>query len=130
MIKEIKKGIIIGTIIAIALSPITVHAETKQERWIRIQKESNEKFMAGVEADGNLTQEAIDALAWGNKNKKPNKETTKSNTNITINNYYGNTQSEAKGYVYSVDEIHIQGLPTNEDGYTKAGDYGKIEVNR
>ena len=121
----IKKGIFIGIVVAILLSPIKVHAETKQERWLRIQQESNRQFMEGCEKDGNLTQEAIDALAWGDKSKKPNKKET--NTEQKTNNNKSKSDEINKGYVYSVDELHIQGLPTDERGYTKAGDYGKID---
>lgn len=127
MIKTILKGIIIGAIIAIAISPLTVHAETAQERWIRIQKESNEEFMKGVEEDGNLTQEAIDALAWGDKSKKPNKKSKVKEKSTTTSSTRGDELN--KGYVYSTDELHVVGLPEDERGYTKAGDYGKIEVD-
>lgn len=121
-IKSINKIIILGIAIIIMLKPINVHAESPQERWIRIQKESNEEFLRGCEKDGNLTQEAVDALSWGNKKIKPNK---KSN----VNNNQGNvSSSQNKGYVYGTDELHITGLPTDsETGYTKAGDYGIIE---
>lgn len=124
MIKTIFKGIIIGTIIAIVISPLTVHAESKQERWIRIQQESNEEFMKGVEKDGNLTEEAEKALSWGNSKGKANKKTTKKNKTKSGSN---TGSSSARGWVYSVDELHITGLPTGEDGYTKPGDYGTIE---
>lgn len=124
---SILKGIILGVILLIILAPITVHAETRQEAWIRKQQESNREFMEGVEKDGNLTQEAIDALAWGDKTKKPNKKSKKTEVNIKINKYYGTTTDNPKGYVYGTDELHITGLPTDETGYTKAGDYGKIE---
>ena len=120
--KSIIKGIILGILLTIILKPIIVNAESPQERWIRIQRESNEEFMRGCEKDGNLTQEAVDALSWGNKNIKPNKKENKN-----MNNNY-NTSSQNKGYVYGTDELHITGLPTDsETGYTKAGDYGIIE---
>jgi hypothetical protein len=125
MIKTIFRGIILGVILAVILSPITVHAETKQERWLRIQQESNREFMEGCEKDGNLTQEAVDALSWGDKSKKPNKKTKETNT--SVNNNYGSSTSNPRGYVYGTDELHITGLPTDERGYTKAGDYGRIE---
>ena len=128
MIKTIFKGIIIGTIIAIAISPLTVHAETPQERWIRLQKESNEEFMKGVEEDGNLTEEAYDQLSWGGSIKgKVNKKKEKKTTDKT---YTIKGDEVNKGYVYSTDELHVVGLPEDERGYTKAGDYGKIEVDR
>lgn len=124
MVKTILKGIIIGTIIAFVISPLTVHAESKQERWLRIQQESNEEFMKGVEKDGNLTEEAEKALSWGNSKGKANKKTnkTKSGKNTGTTN--------AKGWVYSVDELHVTGLPVDDEGYTRPGDYGAIEVKK
>lgn len=128
MIKTILKGIILGAIIGIVLSPLTVHAETPQERWIRIQKESNEEFMKGVEEDGNLTEEAYDQLSWGGSIKgKVNKKKEKKSTDKT---YTIKSDEVNKGYVYSTDELHVVGLPEDERGYTKAGDYGKIEVDK
>ena len=44
--------------------------------------------------------------------------------NSSLSSYY---TGEAKGYVYGVDELHVVGLPTDERGYTKAGDYGEIK---
>ena len=123
MFRAIFKGIIIGVIIAIALSPVTVHAETPQERWIRIQKESNEEFMKGVEADGNLTAEAEEALSWNKKKTKTNKSKTETKTNSNTNTYTENP----RGWVYGTDELHITGLPTDERGYTRAGNYGEIK---
>lgn len=126
MIKIIFRGIVIGTLLAIIISPITVLAETPQERWIRIQKESNKEFMDGCEKDGNLTQEAVDALSWGDKTKKPNKKTEKETKkkNNSSNSTYSN---QNRGWVYSTDELHLVGLPEDERGYTRAGDYGAIE---
>ena len=126
MKKEILLGIGLGIGLALTLNTLKVHAETPQERWIRIQKESNEAFMNDVEKDGNLTEEAVNSLSWGNKTKKTQVKTNKksaSNNTSSSSSYSGNP----RGYVYGVDEIHITGLPTDERGYTKAGDYGKIE---
>lgn len=128
MIKEIIKGIILGTVLSLVFAPIIVHAETPQERWIRIQKESNEEFMKGVEEDGNLTEEAYDQLSWGGTIKgKINKKKEKKSTDKT---YTIKGDEVNKGYVYTTDELHVVGLPEDERGYTKAGDYGKIEVDK
>ena len=119
--KSIKIGMIIGAILAVILSPITVHAESAQERWLRKQRESNEEFMKECEKDGNLTETAEKALSWNKTKKKTsNKTETKNNSNTS-------TTDIPRGYVYGVDELHVTGLPTDEKGYTKAGDYGKIE---
>lgn len=97
--------------------------ETFAERCQRRQREAQEQFVADLEREGNLTQEAIDA--FGVKGKQPQKKSSKTTTS-------GNTAStstytgEARGWVYSTDEMHVVGLPENEQGYTASGDYGVI----
>lgn len=116
--KSILNGIIVGIFLAILFAPLTVHAETRQERWLRIQRESNEEYMKELEKDGNLTEEAEKALSWGKKTNKANKKEVKENKN--------NTTTSGKGLIYGTDELHVIGTPTDERGYTKAGDYGNI----
>lgn len=126
MRKEIILGIGLGIGLVLVLTQLTVKAETPQERWIRIQKESNEAFMNDVEKDGNLTEKAVDSLSWGNKTKKAQIKSNKKSSSSVSNNtssYSGNP----RGYVYGVDELHVTGLPIDERGYTKAGDYGEIK---
>jgi len=59
------------------------------------------------------------------KRKKSEKTSgKKSQSSASSYSYTG----EAHGYVYSVDELHIVGLPTNPNtGYTQAGNYGRID---
>ena len=120
--KEIRNGILIGIILAILLSPITAKASTKEEEWLKKQQATSEKFMEELEKDGNLTQNAIDSLKVGKTKKKANKKTEKSSINKTT------PKSTGKGWVYSTDELHVTGLPTDtETGYTVSGWYGDIK---
>lgn len=115
---------IIAILISVTITPITAHASSYADEWLAKQKAQDEKWMDELEADGNLTQEAIDSTK-SKTTRKPNKKTTNSSTsssNSTTNSYSG----EAHGWVYSTDELHIVGLPEDERGYTKAGNYGTI----
>ena len=118
----------LAILISVSIVSIPVHAETYAEAWLRKQKEADEKLMDELEADGNLTQEAIDSISKGTSKRKPNKakaktESTKSNSNSNVNSNY----SEGKGWIYSTDELHVVGLPEDsETGYTKSGWYGDV----
>lgn len=104
-------GIITILIMMIAMS-IKVKASYEEE-WIAKKKAEQEKYMEELEKDGNLTEEAYKSITKKDvKDKKRNKK---------------NTQQENKGLVYGVDELHITGLPTDERGYTQAGNYGEID---
>ena len=117
---------LIAILISVTITTIPVHAETYAEAWVRKQREANEKYMDELEADGNLTQEAIDSLGCGKSNRKPNhktKETTQTTPSTTTSTYNG----EAKGWIYSTDELHVVGLPEDPTtGYTQSGIYGII----
>ena len=103
-----------------------VHASYSDE-WLRKQKEADEKYMNELEKDGNLTQEAIDSISKGSSKRKPNKSTAKRKSNEQSNKQSNKqSNSEAKGWVYGADELHVTGLPTDERGYTQAGNYGDI----
>lgn len=116
---------LIAILISVTITTIPVHAETYAEAWLRKQQEADEKYMDELEADGNLTQEAIDSLGKGKSKRKPNKK-----SNTTTQNNSPTTQSNSsinRGWIYSTDELHVIGLPEDsETGYTKAGDYGVI----
>ena len=118
---------LIAILISVTITTIPVHAETYAEAWLRKQQEADEKYMDELEADGNLTQEAIDSISKGKSKRKPNK---KSNTTTTTQNNSSTTQSNSsvsRGWIFSSDELHVIGLPEDsETGYTKAGDYGVI----
>ena len=133
------------SIVAVALftlmittTSIAVHAEgfdwqayyenAKAKREQR-EKEMTEKWLDELEADGNLTQEAIDAAGKYGEGRVPNHESKKSSGS----NYSGGSSGSysysgaGKGWVYSCDELHVIGLPEGENGYTKPGWYGDID---
>ena len=117
---------------ATAVMPITSHAGSYEEyaaEWLRKQQEKDEKLMDELEAEGTLTQEAIDSISKGTSKRKPNfKSKTKSDDSYTSGNSGNSSYSGAgKGWVYSTDELHVVGLPEGENGYTKPGWYGDIE---
>ncbi len=118
---------LIAILISVTITTISVHAETYAEAWLRKQQEADEKYMDELEADGNLTQEAIDSLGKGKSKRKPNKKSNTTTTTQTTPSTNTSTYDNPRGWVYSVDELHIIGLPEDsETGYTKAGDYGVI----
>lgn len=118
-----KKRYLIMIPILSLLFSTTVHAEkSAREKWYERYNQMQEYTMEIYNDDdlySNYTppEEIKTKKEVEEKNKTSKKKTsTKSNTN-----------TDAKGWVYSVDEIHITGTPTDERGYTKAGDYGVIE---
>lgn len=109
---------VIITISFCRLSVIS-HASYADE-WLKKKQEQQQKYMQELADEGTLTEDNINSITKGKgTNIKPTKKTEKKETKE-------NTQ-ENRGYVYGVDELHITGLPIDERGYTKAGDYGKIE---
>lgn len=58
------------------------------------------------------------------KRNKDNNKSKKSQSTTSSYSYY--SYDDPKGLVYGVDELHVAGLPTDERGYTKAGNYGEI----
>lgn len=117
---------LIVILMTVSITTIPVHAESYAEAWLRKQQEADEKYMDELEADGNLTQEAIDSLGKGKSKRKPNKKSNTTTTQTTPNTTTS-TYDNPRGWIYGVDELHVTGLPTGEDGYTLQGDYGKIE---
>lgn len=103
---------VITIIIMIFAMSVEVKASYEEE-WLAKKKAQQEKYMKELEADGNLTEEAYKSITKKDIKNKKRKEK--------------NTQQENKGLVYGVDELHITGLPTDERGYTQAGNYGEIE---
>ena len=103
-------GIITVVIMMLAIS-IKVNASYEEE-WLAKKKAEQEKYMEELEKDGNLTEEAYKSITKKDAKNKKRKEK--------------NTQQENKGLVYGVDELHVTGLPTDERGYTQAGNYGEI----
>lgn len=132
-----KKMIIVLSSVAVMTfmlfaSSIRVDAESYEEyceKWLQKQREHDEKYMDELEADGNLTQEAIDSISKGTSKRKPNCKSNKSSNKYSDSgrsSSSGNTTS-GKGWVYSADELHVIGLPEGEDGYTLPGWYGDID---
>ncbi len=130
--------IALSTIITVGLifcfSGMTVYAgnyEDYVEKWLQKQRKQDEKYMDRLEADGNLTQEAIDSISHGTSTRKPNHKS--SNKSKSSGSTFGSSSStynysgSGKGWVYSVDELHVIGLPEGENGYTKPGWYGDID---
>ncbi len=111
------KVILIYIIFLILLNHIEVHATSYADEWLAKKQQQQEEYMKSLEKEGNLTEEVKNSIT--KKNTK-----TKSKTNTSNKSTY---TGQNRGYVYGVDELHVVGLPTDERGYTKAGDYGRIE---
>ncbi len=135
-----KKMIIVFTTIAavslmVGFSSITVHAEfdlqahyEKMKAWREKQeKESTEKWLDDLEADGNLTQEAIEVAGKYGEGRVPNHKSTSGSGGGTGSYAGGSSTTSGKGWVYSADELHVVGLPEGSNGYTKPGYYGDVD---
>lgn len=124
--KKILSLIII--LISVTITTIPVKANSYAEEWLKKKQAQQEKYMNELEADGNLTQEAIDSISKGTSKRKPNKKSsTTTDSSTTTNSNASNYGSSGKGWVYATDELHVTGLPTDERGYTQAGWYGDID---
>ena len=121
--------LIVSLALSIMLMPITSHASSYAEEWLKKKQQQQEKYMDELEKDGNLTQEAIDSISKGTSQRKPNhKSTSKSSKGSSSSGSSSESYSGAgKGWVYSTDELHVIGLPEGENGYTKPGWYGDID---
>ena len=112
--------------LCVLYNPLVVHAETFAEKCQRMQRESDDEFAKRLSDDGNMTEEASKALSRGNKTYKVNAE-KKTESNDNSSKYSSSYSDRPRGRVYGVDELHLVGLPTDERGYTIAGDYGEIK---
>ncbi len=134
-----KRIVITLTTMAIALlflgtTSITAHAYDWQAHYEKMrakreqqEKEMTEKWLDELEADGNLTPEAIKAAGEYGEGRVPNhKSTSRGGSGSYTGGNIGTTTS-GKGWVYSADELHVIGLPEGEDGYTLPGWYGDID---
>ena len=115
---------LIAVLISVSIMPITAKAE---ESAVDLYKRDPNAFYAKYKCldeeaeEQGLYSDANDgAFVKRNKNKKKDTKETPQKTTTT-------TESTNRGWVYGVDELHITGLPTGEDGYTLQGDYGIIE---
>ena len=120
-------------LISVTINTVPAKASSYAEEWLKKKQAQQEKYMDELEADGNLTQEAIDSISKGTSTRKPSKQTTTSATEeskpITrkSSSKSSNNTGVGRGWVYGTDELHVVGLPTDERGYTKAGWYGDID---
>ena len=123
---------------ALSIGSITAHAEgfdwqtyyenARAKREQR-EKEFTEKWLDELEADGNLTPEAIKAAGKYGEGRVPNHKSNKSSGNSYSGGNSGSYtySGSGKGWVYSCDELHVIGLPEGENGYTLPGWYGDID---
>jgi hypothetical protein len=122
--KRILSAIIV---ILITATITTIPAKASDESATELYKKDRDAFYAKymclddeAEEEG-LYSDANNGAYSKTKSKKSGKSTTTSSTSQS--SYSG----EARGWVYSTDELHIVGLPEDpETGYTRAGDYGTI----
>ena len=117
---------------------VTAHAEefdwhayyenAKAKREQR-EKEFTEKWLDELEADGNLTPEAIRAAGKYGEGRVPNHKSNQSSGSGYSGGSSGSYSysGSGKGWVYSCDELHVIGLPEGENGYTLPGWYGDID---
>ena len=135
-----KMIIVITTIAAVGLmvgfSSITVnasgfdlqsHYEKMMAKREQQEKEMWEKMLDELEADGNLTPEAIEAAGEYGKGRIPNHKSTSGGRSGSYPGGNSVATTSGKGWVYSVDELHVIGLLEGEDGYTRPGWYGDID---
>ena len=138
--KIMKRILITLTTMAIALlllgtTSITAQAYDWQEQYEKMrakreqqEKEHMEKWLDELEADGNLTPEAIKAAGKYGEGRVPNHESTSgSSSGSYAGGNSGSYSGPGKGWVYSCDELHVIGLPEGENGYTLPGWYGDID---
>lgn len=137
--KVMKRIVITLTTMTIALlllgtTSITVQAYDWQEHYEKMrakreqqEKEFTEKWLDELEADGNLTQAAIDAAGEYGKGRVPNHKSKSSGTETSSSTTSPSYSGAGKGWVYSCDELHVIGLPEGENGYTLPGWYGDID---
>ncbi len=122
----IMAGIIIGTSsISVTAFDLQEHYEKMRAKREQQEKESTEKWLDELEADGNLTPEAIEAAGKYGEGRVPNHKSTSGSSSGSYQ-ARGST-TPGKGWVYSADELHVIGLPEGEDGYTLPGWYGDID---
>lgn len=111
------KVMMIYVIFLMLINHIDVYASSYADEWLAKKQQQQEEYMKELQKDGNLTDEVKASITKSKSNSK--NKTKKENKNYV--------QIENHGYVYGVDELHVVGLPTDERGYTKAGNYGRIE---
>ena len=112
------KVMLVYIIFLILINHIDVYASNYADEWLAKKQQQQEEYMKELEKDGNLTDEVKESITKSKSNTK--NKTKKGNKNYI--------QKENHGYVYSTDELHVVGLPTDPNtGYTQAGFYGTID---
>lgn len=118
-------SVIIAVLILATITPTTAYAkESAMDLYKRDRDAFYKKYMCLDEEaeEQGLYSDANNGAFVKNKSNKKDSKTTNSSS-YAGNGYTG----EARGWVYSTDELHIIGLPENpETGYTQAGNYGTI----
>ena len=116
-----KMVIVLSTIAVIGLmmgfSCITVRAEEYSEyarKWLEKQREKQEKYMDELEADGNLTQEAIDSISKGTSKRKPNH---KSGSRSNESNSSTGESSTSSGYSGPAEDGYTQWMSFTLSGF-------------
>lgn len=82
----------------------TVHAESLYELYKRDPEAYYKKILC-------IDEESIENGYYSDINPNNYKESST------------NTNEQNKGYVFGNDELHVTGTPSDQSGYTKAGDY-------
>ncbi len=109
---------------------LQAHYEKMKAKREQKEKEFYEKWLDDLEADGNLTPEAIKAAGEYGEGRIANHKSTggsRSGGYSSGSNSGNGYSGGGKGWVYSVDELHVVGLPAGENGYTQPGYYGDID---
>ncbi len=135
-----KMVIVLATIAAVGLmvgfSSITVnasgfdlqaHYEKMKAKREQQEKEFTEKWLDELEADGNLTPEAIKAAGKYGEGRVPNHKSIGGSGSGSYAGGSSGATTSGKGWVYSADELHVIGLPEGSNGYTKPGYYGDVD---
>ncbi len=121
--------LIVGTsTITVNAFDLQSHYEKMKAKREQAEKEMTEKWLDDLEADGNLTPEAIKAAGKYGEGRVPNHKSKSESRNGKTSEGTGSSYTgTGKGWVYSADELHVIGLPEGENGYTKPGWYGDID---
>ncbi len=130
LITIIMVGLILGiSNISAKAFDLQEHYEKMREKREQQDKEFTERWLDELEADGNLTPEAIEAAGKYGEGRVPNHNSTSGGESGSYAAEGDNSRysESGKGWVYSADELHVIGLPEGSNGYTKPGYYGDVD---
>lgn len=117
--------VIIAVLILATIVPTTAYAkESAMDLYKRDRDAFYKKYMCldeEAEEQGLYSDANNGAFTKRNKSNKSDSKTSNSSS-YAGSGYTG----EARGWVYSTDELHVVGLPEGENGYTLSGNYGTI----